>query len=575
MNELYIFRDLILILSTAFVCGLIIKLIKLPTVVGYLMGGVVIGSVASGFINRFDTVQNVAEIGIVFLLFTVGLEFSISRVKELGETIIFASVIQVLMTIMLSIIIFPVFFGFDFYNSLFLGAVFSLSSTVVSTKILSDRGELDTLHGEIASGWLVMQDLYTLPMIILLPATAVLTRSDVLGFFSFLGFSKSLVISFISFIAVLYLGKKIMPFIFEKIADLKSRELLLIAAVLVCLIFAYFFKILGFSTALGAFIAGILLSSSSVNHGIFAEIRPLKDLFSTIFFVSLGFLISPAFLLSSWQIIIFITVIIIILKFLISSILVLFLGYHSKTATLVGFSLVSVGEFAFVLALIGVTANLISQNTYMTILSVSFLSIIISIPTISLSDRIYYFGRKLLKNYIPQGEKFLRRFDGKQITTEPILTDHVVILGHGRVGKYISRALSLSGTPYIVIDYNHNLVRHLRHDGIKVVYGDPVEIDVLKFAGVEKARILILAYADRHTQETVVINALTLNPKIKIICRTHFEGDQKKLKALGVSTIIQPEFEAAITMTRRLLHYLSEEPPEIEKKIEIIRREHA
>lgn len=574
MPDLSLIRDFILVLITAFFGGLIAKSFKLPLIIGFLLGGMVIGSLAANFLPQTDTINTVAEVGVALLLFTLGLEFSLSRIKELGEIIISASLIQVLLTITAGIIIFPLL-GIDFYTALFLGAVFSLSSTAVSIKTLSDKGELETLHGEIASGWLFMQDLYTLPLIILLPAIAGITKTETPGIWPIMGFTKSLIFSFALFFLILYIGKKIMPLLFEKIADFKSRELVLIAAVSICLLFAYLFRILGFSTALGSFVAGILLSSSSVNYGIFAEVRPLRDLFSTVFFVSLGFLLSPAFLFTSWKLILFLAVLIIVIKFIISAILVFLLGYHTKTATLVGFSLISVGEFAFVLALLGVSSNLISQEIYMTILSVSFLTLILSVPLLSVSEKIYYQMKKFIVKVVPAVGELLNRFDRSKISAEEdTLTNHVVVLGHGRVGKYICKVLSLANIPYIVVDYNHNLVKHLRHEGVKVIYGDPAEIDVLRFAGVKEARVVILAYADRFTQETVVMNALTLNPKIKLICRTHFEEDQKKLRSLGVGTVVQPEFEAAITMTERLLYLMNSKLEDVPDKLRTIRKEY-
>ncbi len=573
MVELSIIRDFVIILLTAFFGGLVAKSLRQPLMIGFLLGGMAIGALWANFLPSDEAIKMVAEMGVALLLFTLGLEFSITRIKELGEIIISASLIQVLLTIIVAILVFPLF-GLDFYTALFLGAVFSLSSTAVSVKTLSDRGELDSLHGEIASGWLFMQDLYTLPLIILLPAIGQIMHSETLNIVPIWIFTKSLFFSFLLFFLILYIGKKIMPYIFEKIADFKSRELVLIAAVVTCLIFAYIFRLLGFSAALGAFVAGILLSASSVNHGIFAEVRPLRDLFSTVFFVSLGFLINPTFFLVSWKLVILLTLLVIFIKFVISTIIVILLGYHTKTATMVGLSLVSVGEFAFVLAVLGLTSNLISQEIYMTILSVSFLTLVFSVPLFTFSEKIYYEFKKLLTKTFPAFGELINRFDRAKLVDSETLENHVVVLGHGRVGKYICRALSLAEVPYIVVDYNHNLVRHLQKEGIKVIYGDPTEIDVLRFAHVENAKVVILAYADRYVQGTVVANVLTLNPNVKLICRTHFEEDQRKLRSFGVGTVVQPEFEAAITMTEVVLRFMHADLANVEGKLRAIRKEY-
>lgn len=544
----------------------------MPILLGYLVGGIFISSFFTKFNSFGSAVGNIAEIGVAMLLFTLGLEFSLSKLKSLGEVIIFGSLVQVFFCILLFILIFTLF-GIDFYSALFLGCVFSLSSTALVLKTLSDKGELETLHGEMAQGWLFMQDVYTLPIIILLPTIAYLIRGPGIGIAPILTFAKSLFFALLSFFFVITVGKNIVPKIIEKIADFKSRELLLIGAVSICLLFAYVFQHFGLSFALGAFIAGIILSTSSANHGIFAEVRPLRDLFSTVFFVSLGFMVNPSYFISHAAILLLFSLIVISVKLLVSIILVLLLGYHSKTAFLVGFSLVSVGEFAFILAIIGLSSNLITNDIYMTILSVSFISLIVSVPFISLGERIYYRLKHAI-SFIPLGRKIFTTLDRSKNEEVEDLSNHVVVLGHGRVGKYICHALSISQIPFIVIDYNHKLVRSLRRQGISVIYGDPAEIDVLNFAQVKNAKVVILAYADRHTQETVIANILTLNANVKLIVRTHFEEDWKLLKSLGVNTIVQPEFEAAISMTEELLHMLNLQEKEIEGKVRNLQREY-
>lgn len=573
MIESTLGRDLVIVLLTAFIFGAVAKKLRLPLLVGYLMGGIILGNFITRFFSISFTTKNVAEMGVSLLLFTLGLEFSLSKIKEYGEIIILGSLIQVLLTIISGVVIFP-FLGMNFYSSIFLGSVFSLSSTAAVLKILSDKGELETLHGELSAGWLFLQDLYTLPIIIILPAIAIFIKGDNLNILHFAIFGKNILLAFLSFFIIIFFGKKIIPFIFEKIADFKSRELVLIAAVSLCLMFAYIFEVIGLSGALGAFIAGILLSSSSAHHGIFAEIRPLRDLFSTVFFVSLGFIISPEFIFSSLGTIMFLALLVIVLKFVISTVLVILLGFHTKTATLVGFSLVSVGEFAFILALLGINSKLISQSTYMTILSVSFVTLIMSVPLLAYGDRIYYKIKELIIKYVPFIAIYITKLDRTHILSPEILSDHVVILGHGRVGKYICRALTFTKIPFVVVDYNHHLVKKLRSEGINVIYGDPAEIDVLHFARVAKAKVVILAYSDRHTQEIVITNTLTLNPTVKLICRTHFEEDQKKLKSLGVESIVQPEFEAALSMTDRLLRIFNATSDEIYHKLVSLRVEH-
>ncbi len=571
MSELSFIGDLIVTLIAAFVGGVIFKKLKLPILLGYLVGGMVTASVFTRIVSE-NAIGSISQIGVALLLFTIGLEFSLTKMKNLGETILLGSLVQVFFCILAFILFFTIF-GYDFFSSLFLGSVFSLSSTALVLKTLSDRGELETLHGEMASGWLFMQDIYTLPLIILLPTIANLMKVSGTGFTPIFTFSKGLILALASFFLVIAVGKNLVAKLIEKIADFKSRELLLLGAVSICMLFAYFFEILGLSFALGAFVAGLLLSTSSTNHGIFAEIRPLRDLFSSIFFVSLGFLVNPAFFLSHLWIILLLAVLVVIVKFLISGLLVFLLGYHTKTAFLVGLSLISVGEFAFILAILGYSTHLISLDIYMTILSVSFTTLIIALPFMTYGEKIYYFLKHNLSRF-SFGKKLFNKFDKSTQEEISVLENHVVVLGHGRVGKYICHALAHSQIPYVVVDYNHKLVKSLRLEGIRVIYGDPAEIDVLHFAQVKNAKVVILAYADRHAQETVIVNILTLNPKVKLIVRTHFEEDRKLLKSLGVHFVIQPEFEAAISMTEELLRMVNLDQGEIERKIKSLETEY-
>lgn len=570
-------RDLAIVLSAAFIGGLVAKKLKLPLLVGYLAGGILVSTILIRITEVGQEIQAVAEIGAAFLLFTLGLDFSLHKLRELGDVIVLASFTQVILTVLAGVIVFPLL-GFDFFASLFMGTAFSLSSTAVAVKVLTDRGELETLHGEIASGWLFMQDLYALPLMIILPkiGKALGTGNSSLGAGSIISLLGSVVVSIIVFFLVMVLGRSIIPKFLERVANLKSRELILIAAVVLILLSTVVFGGLGLTSALGAFTAGVLLSSTLLSHGILSEIRPLQDIFSIVFFVSLGFLIRPEFIIAHAGTVVTITIFVMTLKLLISLALMVVLGYHTKTATLVSLSLMSVGEFAFLVALTGLSLSLITPDTYAMILSVSFFSLLISSPILAGSHRIYHDGKHLVLNTFPKiGTKIFRALDhsSESIKNDEI-RDHVVVLGYGRVGKYICRALTMTGISFVVVDYNHRLVKRLHKEGTPVIYGDPSEIDVLKFAKVDRAKIVILAYADRHTQEIVVTNAFTLNPQVKFICRVHFEEDQDKLKSLGVETLVQPEFEAALSITKRLLTAFSIPNDKIDGKLKRLKIEH-
>lgn len=546
-------RDLTLVLLTAFLGGFLAKKTKQPLLTGYILGGIIIGAISSGFFGFSQNLSSLAQIGIAFLMFSLGLEFSWLKLKHLGKGIFFASLIQIFLLILSSTVILPAF-GFNFYTSLFLGACFSLSSTAVVVKILSDRAELETLSGELAVGWLLIQDLSVLPMMVILPAIA---NGDSLALLAGALF-KSAVFLFL----VVFIGKKLIPVVTEKILKTNSRELMLLFFVSLCLILAFTTASMGFSFALGAFLAGFLVSEIGITAAIFGELRPLRDIFAVVFFVTLGFLLQPQFLLTHFLLIFGLTFLVMVLKFLVVLLLLLYLGHHSKTSFLGAISLSQVGEFAAILGQMGLKEKIISLETNNLIISVTLLSIMATPWLIGLAPLIY---RKM---------NFFGKLDRKPISGGLDYSDHVVICGYGRVGRYIGRALQMADIPFIVIDHNYQLIKELKEKGIMTVYGDPCEIDILDYAQVDKAKMLIIAIPDRQSQEIIIANSQTLKKDLKIICRTHQEENQARLRALQIQTIIQPEFEAALAIVNKLLTEFRVDPQEIENKIKRLKIEH-
>ncbi|MFH0863926.1 MAG: cation:proton antiporter [Candidatus Gottesmanbacteria bacterium] len=571
MDNFSFTRDLILVLGTAFLGGFIAKKLRQPLLTGYILGGVIVGAIVSRFFQPSENLVSLAEIGVVFLMFTLGLEFSWSKFKHISRNIVLATISQILFIIIFCCLIFPRF-GFDFYTSLFLGCCLSLSSTAVVVKILSDRGELETLSGEISLGWLLLQDLAVLPMIIILPvlSTDFISTKILLSLTTFI---QAVVKAIILLVIIFFLGKRLVPIVTDKILKTHSRELLLLWVVAFCLIMSFTMASLGFSFAMGAFLAGFLISEVGISASVFAEMRPLRDIFAVIFFVTLGFLVNPLFLLNHSITIILISLLIILLKFFIVFVLILYLGYHTKTAFLTGFSITSVGEFAFVLAQMGLSKGIISTDVNLIIISVTLFTLVVSPWMISIAPIAYRKLKSASLNWQTLA-KFFNKFDKQPIKEELPFENHVVICGFGRVGKYIGRALEMAKINFVVVDYNHQIIKQLQDKGLNVVYGDPAEIDVLDYAQVDKARAIIIAIPDRQTQEMVITNAQSLRPGIKIICRSHHEEDHAKLKALQVDTIIQPEFEAALSIVNKILHEYGLYSEEIDGKIKRLKIEH-
>lgn len=569
MVNLSLIWTIAIVSGLAFLGGFLAKKLKQSTIIGYLLAGILLGSWLISRLQAAQILTGLAEIGIAFLMFTIGLELSFKRLYRVRDIVLWGAILEILGVIVFGVLFLQVF-GFDFYSSLFMAAAFSLSSTAVVVKILSEKGELDTLHGEIMLGWLLIQDLAVLPMVVILPAVAGVGD----GGWGGLIFSVAKAVVFL--VLAILLGRKILPFVIGKVADLKSRELLLLAVVAVCLFLALISAALGLSIALGAFLAGIIISETSERHAVFSQIRPLRDIFSILFFVSLGMFLTPKFLMVNLLQILGLSLGVMGLKFLIVLILIFYLGYHAKTGILVSLGLVQVGEFAFVLASLGMNQGLIDSQVYSLILSVAVLSLLATPGLILIAPKLYLSLRKISQKSFPKiYNRLFTRYDSfKPHAAGLDLENHIIICGHGRVGSWIARALRMIGVPFVVIDYDHQVINKLKEKEIPVLYGDPADIDVLDYAQVEKAKVVIIAIPDRTTQEMIVANCQTLNPKVKIITRIHHESDQSRLKALGVTSIIQPEFEAALSIIHRALQFFGVTREEVTNKIKRIKIEH-
>ena len=368
------------------------------------------------------------------------------------------------------------------------------------------------------------------------------------------------------------MGKIGVPWIVGAVAKFGSRELFLLTVIALVFLSGSIAYSVGLSAALGAFIAGLIVSETSQNHTIFSEIRPLRDLFAVVFFVSLGMALPIALLVPILPILLIATIGILSVKTVIVYCISRFVGYHRKTAFLVAIGLSQMSEFGFIIAKEGYSIGAISEQQYALLVALVFTTILVSAPLSSQGHGLYYWMREKTRRWFPK--VFPDRKEEALYATNPTLRSHVVICGYGRVGKYIGRALQMAAIPFLVVGYNETTTRELRQKGIPVLYGDPADIDVLDHAEVDYAKLLVVAIPDRHTQEMVIANAQTLNKHISIFCRTHHEEDQVRLKTLHVSQIIQPEFEAAISITTKLFREYGVPEEEISGKLHRLKIEH-
>ncbi len=572
-HSLSLITTFLLLLSAALGGGAIAVRLKLPSIVGYIAGGILVGNIFSrGFDHQL--ISMIAEAGVTLLLFTLGVEFSFHRLKRILHAISWPAIAQMVITLLV-VLLSLIALKISFIPALFLSSAAALSSTAIVVKLLSERGELDSIPGELATGWLVIQDLAVVPILILLSAVSGASGHEgtvmaVMGAVLLAMLKAGVLVT-----VVLYLGSRGVPALLATVAGFRNREFFLLTTIGIVFFVGLLTYAVGLSVSLGAFIAGLLVAETSQNHAVFAEIRPLRDLFAVVFFVSLGMALPVSALVSSLPALAVMTVAVVAIKGGSIYTLLRFLGYHRKTAFLVGIYLTQVSEFGFVIAGTGVALGALNESQSSLLIAVTFITILISSPMISRGHELYYFVHSLTRRF---PKLFRDRAEeaplgGNADNGYPI-RDHVVICGYGRVGRYIGRALQMSSIPFLVVDYNQHTLAGLRGAGVQTVYGDPADKDVLDFAQVDYAKAIVIAIPDRHTQEMVIGNALSLNRRIKIICRTHHEEDQRHLKSLGVQTIVQPEFEAALSIVSKLLSDFNIPEEEMAGKMSRLKIEH-
>jgi monovalent cation:H+ antiporter-2, CPA2 family len=554
---------LFFVVVAAVLGGALAKRLKLPVLVGYIIAGVLFGTILPGSAKNVSTL---AQIGTILLLFSIGVELPISQLSKFLKIAVIGAFVQIVLVTLISYI-FLISFGFSSISSLILSLGFSISSTAVLTLILGDRGEADTIHGGIMFSWSLVQDLAVVPILVILPILGTVSGWGAAGLVGF-----SLLKAFAVVAGALVLGKSIVPYIIHFVANLNSRELLLLSSVGIALGTAAITSYFGISPALGAFLAGVVISESQERHAIFAETRPLRDLFVALFFVTLGFLVNPVVIFTKLPLILAITVMVLIIKAVIVFLISAMFGYKGRTGIATSFGLAQVGEFAFVIFSVALGLRLLGPGEISIGICVTLLTLVVS-PI--LFNSVVPFWRKMrdltansvFSKLFATGEKRDEKVEG--------LSNHIIICGYGRVGKWVGKALIDFGIPFIVIEYNQKVVQDLKQEGTPVLYGDPTEPEVMEAVSLRGAKAVVLAIPDRVAQETLIAYIQTVAPDVKIISRVHLDEDYEKLKMLRVNKIVQPEFEAAMEIVRSILRSIGKDKEEISGSIKSLRVSHS
>ncbi|MBP9119635.1 MAG: cation:proton antiporter [Ignavibacterium sp.] len=534
MNEFLIIQDIVVILLVALPIIFLFKKINLPSIVGFLIAGMLIGPYGFNLIRSVNQISVMAEIGIMLLMFTIGLEFSLSQLIRIKKFLLIAGGFQLLITIIFCSIIFTVL-GIEINQAIFFSLLVSLSSTAIVLKILSDKDELESPHGKISIGILIFQDLAIVPMFLLLPLLSgfgQLAGSDI---------AVKILIAFGVLAGLLLLARFLMPLIVYQLANIRSREAFTIGVILLLLGTAYITHSFGLSFALGAFIAGLILSESDYNHQIVSDILPFRDSFNSIFFVSIGLLLNIQFVLENVLLISGLTLGIIIVKTLVIVSIVYFMKYPLRIGILAGLGLAQIGEFSFVLAQAGLNFKLIGNDYYNSFLASTIFSMILTPLLIKLSPFIAGKTSALEKDK-KHNENYLEN-----------LHAHVIIAGFGLNGSNLARVLKETGIKYVVTELNPDTVKKEKAKDEKIIYGDISREEVLKAVRIDKANIIVYAISDPAVTKLSLKLVKKLNPNIYALVRTRYINEIDELKKLGADEVIPEEFETALQIFRKVL----------------------
>lgn len=534
MNEFLIIQDIVVILLVSLPIIFLFKKINLPSIVGFLIAGMIIGPYGFDLIKSVNQIGVMAEIGVMLLMFTIGLEFSLSQLIKIKKFLLVAGGFQLAVTIVLSTIIFYSL-GIEINQAIFFSLLVSLSSTAIVFKILSDKDELESPQGKISIGILIFQDLAIVPMFLLLP---------LLSGFGQLGAGEialKLLIAFGVLAGLLFLARFLMPLIVYQLANIRSREAFTIGVILLLLGTAYITHSFGLSFALGAFIAGLILSESDYNHQIVSDILPFRDSFNSIFFVSIGLLLNIQFVLENVLLISGLTLGIIVVKTLVIVTIVYFMKYPLRIGILAGLGLAQIGEFSFVLALAGLNFKLIGNDYYNSFLASTIFSMILTPLLIKLSPFIAGKTSALEKDK-KHSENYLDN-----------LHAHVIIAGFGLNGSNLARVLKETGIKYVVTELNPDTVKKEKAKGQKIIYGDISKEEVLKAVKIDKANTIVYAISDPAVTKRSLKLVKRLNTHIYALVRTRFVTEVDELKKLGADEVIPEEFETALQIFRKVL----------------------
>jgi CPA2 family monovalent cation:H+ antiporter-2 len=526
-------------LGTALVLGGVAHRIGFPAIVGYIAAGLVVGPFTPGIFADPEEVEQLAEIGVALLMFSIGLRFRLAELFEVGRTVLVGAPLQVVVTLALGVGV-GLLIGSPLVEALFLGAAASVASTVVLVKVAGESSLQTTLHGRIALSWTIVQDLVTVVLVVVLTAVASPSENPLLD-----GIVSTLVaLAFV--VAVLALGSRLLPALLGRVALLGSRELFVVAVAVIAIGTAAAAGLVGVSVALGAFVAGLALAESDLAASVLGEVVPLRELFATIFFVSVGILLQPSAVVAGWPAVLALLLLIIAGKGLPIAAILRAGGHRLGSALRTGGLLAQGGEFSFVLATVGLQLGAVDGATFSQAMGAVVLSILLAAPVAA--------GAGRLGSWIDaQGPMRAPAAASAGEVPGGGLTRHAIVVGYGHVGRTVGRVLEARRIPWMAIDLDYPLVRKAQRSGLRIIYGDAATPSVLDVAGLEGASTLVITMADALAARQVVRHALSRNARLHVVARADSAAEEVELSRLGVARVITAERELGHELLRHTL----------------------
>jgi CPA2 family monovalent cation:H+ antiporter-2 len=539
--ELTLLSSIVVIFALSIAVVFLFNLMRIPSVVGFILTGVLVGPHGLSLISAVDQVELLAEIGIILLLFTIGLEFSFRNLWKIRQNVLIGGSLQVAITALLATGV-CLYFSLPLNESILIGFLVSLSSTAIVLKLLQERGEVDTPHGNMTLAILIYQDLIAIPMMLSLPFLAGIGNLE----------GESLIVMLFWDVAIIVFliacAKWFVPFLLFQIARTRNRELFILFVVLICIGVAWLTSLAGLSLALGALLAGLIISESEYSGQAIGNVIPFRDIFTSFFFVSVGMLLDLQFLAAYWQLVLLLVLTVLIVKTVIAGWVPGILGYPFRTMVLVGLGLGQVGEFSFILSQSGLEFGLLSPQAYQVFIAVALV-------TMAATPFLVSGGPHVLNvvSQLPLPARFRTGRIPGAVRPPPPLEDHLVIVGYGVNGRNLSRAARVGGIPYIILEMNPETVRTERAKGEPITFGDATNEAVLHHASLEKARILVVVINDPASSRRITELARRTNPNLYIIVRTRYIQEVGPLYRLGADEVIPEEFETSVEIFTRVL----------------------